>query len=527
MSSDPSWTMLAGSLTYEPWGSITSAQFGNGLSLSQTWTDGRLASKRLYATATGANLSQLAYLYDNDDNIGAIRDLVDDSKSAYYGYDGNNRLNFASMTVGTPATGAETYNYTSGKNRLASVTNASGTRSIGYDGRGNTTSETRPGSVTVSTSYDGYGRLLTYARTGDPAQANAYNGLDDRVSVTSGSTTHAFVYDPDGRLIGEYGASGSPIAETIWLSPEVANDNAPFGGDDGIGGYAPLAIVTGSGASAALYWVHGNHLGVPLVTTDASGAVATPSGYTPVGFPGQTKTLADLYYNRYRDYDSSLGRYIQADPIGLAGGENPYVYANNNPLRYMDPSGRCPWCVAGAALFIGGAIEGAIIDYLIQKYWDKRQCIDNRELLESALLGGAGSVVGSAAAPYIGRAARWAGGKAAPRLGRAGRGIAGKGGADAGGAGGGAGGANAASAAKLSKQLQSEEGVSELLSGGGKSIAGAGSDVPVQDLERLIAEYGGNPGDWSKITSTATGHIQTHAYKNIVTGEIVDLKSIP
>ena len=159
------------------------------------------------------------------------------------------------------------------------------------------------------------------------------------MSVTSASTTHSFVYDPDARLIGEYDSSGSPVAETIWLSPEVANDNQPFGGDDGVDGYAPLAVVTGSGASAALYWVHGNHLGVPLVTTDASGAVATPTGYTTLGFPGQTRTLADLYYNRYRDYDSSLGRYIQADPIGLEGGENPYVYAEANPLINIDPEG--------------------------------------------------------------------------------------------------------------------------------------------------------------------------------------------
>jgi len=129
------------------------------------------------------------------------------------------------------------------------------------------------------------------------------------------------VYDPSGRLVGEYDSSGTPVAETIWLSPSVGRSNEPFGGDDGIGGYAPLALVAGSGGSASIYWVHANHIGVPLVTTDASGAVATPSGYTVLGFPGQTRTLADLYYNRYRDYDSSLGRYIQADPIGLEGGE--------------------------------------------------------------------------------------------------------------------------------------------------------------------------------------------------------------
>jgi RHS repeat-associated protein len=83
------------------------------------------------------------------------------------------------------------------------------------------------------------------------------------------------------------------------------------------------------------------------------------------GFPGQTRTFADLYYNRYRDYDANTGRYIQADPIGLAGGANPYLYANANPLRYSDPNGLCPVCyaVGGAALLVGEAISQGV-EYL-------------------------------------------------------------------------------------------------------------------------------------------------------------------
>jgi YD repeat-containing protein len=42
----------------------------------------------------------------------------------------------------TSTASTETYSYSSGTNRLASLTNASGTRSIGYDARGNTASET-------------------------------------------------------------------------------------------------------------------------------------------------------------------------------------------------------------------------------------------------------------------------------------------------------------------------------------------------------------------------------------------------
>jgi type IV secretion system protein VirB2 len=70
-------------------------------------------------------------------------------------------------------------------------------------------------SCSVGASYDAYGRLLTYNHTGDPSQSNAYNGLDERVSATNGSTTRSFVYDPDGRLIGEYHSTGSPVAVAV------------------------------------------------------------------------------------------------------------------------------------------------------------------------------------------------------------------------------------------------------------------------------------------------------------------------
>jgi hypothetical protein len=83
-----------------------------------------------------------------------------------------------------------------------------------------------------------------------------------------------------------------------------------------------------------------------------------------------------------------------------------------------------------------------------------------------------------------------------------------------------------ANASKLAKQLSSEEGAAELLSGGGKAVAGAGTKVPLRDVGRLVSEYGGKPGDWAKITSTAEEHLQTHAYRNVVTGEVVELKSI-
>ena len=43
-----------------------------------------------------------------------------------------------------------------------------------------------------------------------------------------------------------------------------------------------------------------------------------------------------LHYNIFRYYDPDTGRFIQPDPIGLAGGFNLYQYAPN-PITWIDP----------------------------------------------------------------------------------------------------------------------------------------------------------------------------------------------
>lgn len=59
-----------------------------------------------------------------------------------------------------------------------------------------------------------------------------------------------------------------------------------------------------------------------------------------VRFPGQYfDAESGLHYNFYRTYDPATGRYLEADPIGQAGGLNPYQYAISNPLTFTDPKG--------------------------------------------------------------------------------------------------------------------------------------------------------------------------------------------
>ena len=46
---------------------------------------------------------------------------------------------------------------------------------------------------------------------------------------------------------------------------------------------------------------------------------------------------AGMYYFNARWYDSEIGRFITQDPA--RDGIDWYAYCNNNPLRFLDPTG--------------------------------------------------------------------------------------------------------------------------------------------------------------------------------------------
>lgn len=83
--------------------------------------------------------------------------------------------------------------------------------------------------------------------------------------------------------------------------------------------------------------------------------------------PGQyADSEAGLNYNYFSDYDSSIGRYVQSDPIGPLGGTNTYAYARPRSTQLVDPSGLRP-LTYGEKLFLrshfGSCLDAALSNF--------------------------------------------------------------------------------------------------------------------------------------------------------------------
>jgi RHS repeat-associated protein len=256
------------------------------------------------------------------------------------------------------------------------------------------------------------------------------------------------------------------------------------------------------------------------------GGLAPPGFSQPFTWQGKRQLSENLYYSRARIWSADLGVFLQPDQYAyLSRGGTLWSWPGQNPFRWADPSGRIgfdgpstdraigspqDWgdpsfgrgqqygfaaaVLAGVAGF-AGSIEGAVAAIIGRALASSSVGIRTAGVIGSAAIGGAKECSSDTPSSGIGSVARW-------------------------------GAKGAANAGKLGKQLASEEGVAELLSGGGKVIAGPGTKTPLRDVGRLVSEYGGSAEQWVKVTSTAERHLQTHGYRNLVTGQLVELKSI-
>ncbi|MBI5937842.1 MAG: hypothetical protein HY850_08345 [Betaproteobacteria bacterium] len=201
---------------------------------------------------------------------------------------------------------------------------------------------------------------LTSLQAGQAFVAPATVRLSADASDADGKVTKVAFYQ-DGSLLGT--ASQAPYVYD-WSNVPAGTYAITAQATDNKGGVTttpPLTVIV-LAQMKGVFYIHPDHLGTPRLVTDDKNKViwqndplGEPFGAAlpdedPDGdkikfalnlrFPGQYfDQETGVHYNYYRDYDPSTGRYIQSDPIGLAGGINTYAYVEDGPLIKSDPKG--------------------------------------------------------------------------------------------------------------------------------------------------------------------------------------------
>jgi RHS repeat-associated protein len=166
-----------------------------------------------------------------------------------------------------------------------------------------------------------------------------YDALNRRVRSAANGTTTEYVFNAGGQRVSEWNATtrAQLKGKYYW-------------------GSKPVAYYSGG----ATHFEHQDWLGTERMRTTYNGGVEGSYSSLPWG-DGQSSTGADTdaaHYAQldhdteantdhadYRQYSNAQGRWLSPDPYdGSYNGSNPqsmnrYVYAMNNPLSYVDPSG--------------------------------------------------------------------------------------------------------------------------------------------------------------------------------------------
>ncbi len=180
------------------------------------------------------------------------------------------------------------------------------------------------------------------------------------------SVSERYAYDEAGHLIGE---NGDTQLDYIWADdlPVAVIDNHL------VGGLSFHRVST-------FQYVQADGLNTPRAVTNSMGTVIWVRPYVGDGFGEEAPTSSTGYvlnlrfpgqyydaetgtnYNMFRTYEPATGRYLQSDPMGLAGGISTYAAVSSNPLNRIDPDGLRDIFVGG----LGDATSGIVQSYYTQ-----------------------------------------------------------------------------------------------------------------------------------------------------------------
>jgi RHS repeat-associated protein len=352
--SDVSYVVTAA--THQPWGPVSSLEFNSSDTDNYTYD---LDYRNTKITSNVHTYQEnLTYAYDGANNTTSITDGVTASNSQTLGFDVLNRLisgtsgtgGYGSLSwaydkngnLSSRVVGSTTYSYTnaSGTNRLATSTWPSNSQTFSYTAPGNISQITVNGTAVFTNTYNNANRLASVsgAGVGLAITGITYDAFGKRITKTdSGYSPDLYTYDLHGHLLEDNDGAG--ITDYVYMDDQLVGNWQPSAGH--------------------VFFVHTDPLGTPIAATDKNDttdwqATYTPYGYTqtlttsgPLGsvvnnirFPGQYfDHETSFQYNLHRNYEPIYGRYLEADPIGLAGGLNPYLYAGANPGKFVDPRG--------------------------------------------------------------------------------------------------------------------------------------------------------------------------------------------
>jgi RHS repeat-associated protein len=350
--------------TYDAAGQLTRKDNGNGTYTTYKYDlAGQLLHLVNYAPDGTVN-SRFDYTYDHLGQRTSM-DTIDGKWT--YTYDATGQLIHAVLDSTNPNIADQdlTYVYDSMGNRIRTIENGVtteyitnnmnqyttvGTAVCTYDADGNLVRKVDGTEVTCY-SYDAENRLIQ-VETPDGVWTYEYDAFGNRVATSHDGVRVEYLTDPIGlvSVVGEYqGSSGASTRYTYGLglvSKATASSNPSYYDFDGNGNCAALTGQAGSVLNRYEY----DPFGGTLLKTESVSNV-----FEFVGQLGIMEEGNGLSQMRTRFYDVNAGRFLTPDQIGVSGGFNLYRYVQNNPVKRVDPSGRCSLL---GELAIEAAVEG-------------------------------------------------------------------------------------------------------------------------------------------------------------------------
>jgi len=316
------WTagVRAVELAYNSQGAVARVSDGrtDGLDLRLTYLNGNVDSLTSGSHVVTVGNDALARVTSAGPTSGARHNYTYDTTG--------NRLTWRTLLTIRP------YSYAKGTHHLI----LAGNTVREYDTTGNTTRIGERAFV-----YDASGRMSQAKVNGVVEMNYAYSPFGQQVAHYIAGQTTVSLHDEAGHWLGDYDGVGRPIRQMVWLDdrPMVALDGDAIRDvqSDRLG--TPRVVVDRATDKVIWNWaLTGDAFGSEAPNEDADGNGST---YVfDMRLPGQRyDAVTELFQNGWRDYDPASGRYIQSDPIGLAGGISTYAYVGSNPYGRVDPTG--------------------------------------------------------------------------------------------------------------------------------------------------------------------------------------------